>query len=142
MNFNTLVITTHQDSIRELLAAEIIDYKTLPSYADNQGYQILKFWKSHEQRLPVLSTIAKRILVIQASSSESERHFPAGGIIVNERRGRLSESSVESLIVLREEYLNEMWPQCNTSDPPEDHYNQQLQESISMTSIAELEDSI
>ncbi len=81
-------------------------------------------------------------MVIQASSSESERHFSAGGIIVNERRGRLSESSVESLIVLREAYLNEMWPKYNNSDPPEDHYNQQLQESISMTSITELEDSI
>jgi hypothetical protein len=125
--------------IRELLAAEIIDYKTLPIYADNQGHQIFKFWKFHERRLPVLSTIAKRILVIQASSSESEGHFSAGGMIVNERRGRLSENSVESLIVLREAYLNEMWPKCNTSDSPEDHSNQQLQESISMTSIADPE---
>jgi hypothetical protein len=63
----------------------------------------------------VLSIIAKRILVIQASSAESERHFSAGGVIVNEKRGRLSESSVESLIVLREAYLNKMWPKCNTS---------------------------
>jgi hypothetical protein len=74
----------------------------------NQTHQILKFWKVHDRRLPVLSTIAKRILVTQASSSESECHFSAGEIIVNERRSRLSESSVESLIVLREAYLNEM----------------------------------
>ncbi len=42
------------------------------------------------------------------------------------RMSGLNEDSVESLIVLREAYLNEMWPKCNTIDPPEDHYNQQL----------------
>ncbi|CAF2371449.1 unnamed protein product [Rotaria sp. Silwood2] len=76
---------------------------------------ILTFWKNNERRLPVLSIIAKRILVIQASSAELERHFSAGEVIVNEKRGCLSESSVESLIVLREAYVNKMWPKCNTS---------------------------
>ncbi len=57
-----------------------------------------------------MSIITKRILVIQASSAESERHFSAGGIIFNERRSYLSESSGEALVVLREAYLNKTWP--------------------------------
>ena len=50
------------------------------------------------------------ILVIQASSAESERHFSAGGMIVSERRNRLSAQSVESLVVLREAFINGQWP--------------------------------
>ncbi|CAF1541719.1 unnamed protein product, partial [Rotaria sordida] len=107
-NFRTQKRLTTHDSIQELLAAELIDYKTISAYAGDQRQQILTFWKHNERRLPVLSIIAKRILVIQASSAESERHFSAGGAIVNEKRGLLSESSVETLIVLREAYLNDM----------------------------------
>ncbi|CAF4514884.1 unnamed protein product [Rotaria sp. Silwood2] len=90
-------------------------YLILILYDGDQRHQILTFWKNNERRLPVLSIIAERILVIQASSAESERHFSAGGVIVNEKRGCLSESSVGSSIVLREAYVNKMWPKCNTS---------------------------
>jgi hypothetical protein len=58
-----------------------------------------------------------------------------------ERRSRLSDKSVESLVVLREAYLNEMWPKCNVNDSPESHQERQsqLQESVSMASIADSE---
>ncbi len=60
-------------------------------------------------------------------------------MIVNERRGRLNDNSVESLVVLREAYLNEMWPKCNIIASSDNHHNQpaQLQELVSMASIAE-----
>jgi len=74
-----------------------------------------------------LSIVAKRILVIQASSAELERHFSADEIIVNERRDRLTESSVKSLVVLREAYLNNMWPKCNSSGTLGNHHDQQQQ---------------
>jgi hypothetical protein len=77
------------------------------------------FWRTHATRFPYLSTIAKRILVIQASSAESERHFSAGGLIVAENRSRLSPQSVESLIVLREAYINGQWPETGMSTPGE-----------------------
>jgi hAT family C-terminal dimerisation region len=127
-----------------LVAAEILDYRTISIYNGDHRHDILTFWKYHEPRLPILSMIAKRILVIQASSSESERHFSTGGFIVNERRGRLSDQSVESLVVLREAYLNEMWPKCNLSNSPEDNQSEQpqLHESVSMASIADPENSI
>ncbi len=85
------------------------------------------FWKNNERRLPILSIISKRVLVIQASLAESKRHFSAGGTIVNEKGGRLSNSSVESLIVLREAYLNDMWPKCSNSSTSENHQKQQQQ---------------
>ncbi|CAF0973376.1 unnamed protein product [Didymodactylos carnosus] len=54
-------------------------------------------------------TAGPGLLRVQASSSESERHFSAGGAIVSETRSRLSPENVESLIVLRETYVNNMW---------------------------------
>ena len=71
---------------------------------------LLQFWRTHQAQLPLLSIIAKRILVIQGSSSESERHFSAGGMIVSEKRCRASSDTVESLIVLRECFINNQWP--------------------------------
>ena len=81
---------------------------------------------------------------LQASSAESERQFSSGGVIVNERRSRLSHKSVKSLVVLREAYLNEMWPKRSVNDSPENHQDQksQLQESVSIASIADSENLI
>ena len=53
--------------------------------------------------------------MIQASSAESERHFSAGGQIVAEKRSRLSPQSVESLVVLREAYINGQWPETDVA---------------------------
>ena len=61
----------------------------------------------------MLSIVAKRILVIQGSSSESERHFSSEGMIVSEKRSRASSDTVESLIVLRECFINNQWPDSN-----------------------------
>merc|ERR1712179_130449 len=45
----------------------------------------LDWWKQHEGVLPLLSSLAKRILAIPASSSKSERVFSTGGNIVTAR---------------------------------------------------------
>jgi hypothetical protein len=71
--------------------------------------------------LPLLSTIAKRILLIQGSSSESERHFSAGGMIVSKERSRASADTIESLIVLRECFINNQWPDSTVEVDKEKH---------------------
>ena len=60
----------------------------------------------YSARLSLLSTIYKRIFVIQASSAESRRHFFADGMIVSERRNLLSGQSDELLVILREAFIN------------------------------------
>ncbi|CAF3564092.1 unnamed protein product [Adineta steineri] len=103
-------------SIKDELFAELSHYSKL-SYSTtskNPSSLLLDFWRTNEQRLPLLSTIAKRILVIQGSSAESERHFSAGGAIVAENRNRASASTVESLVVLRECFINDQWPDSST----------------------------
>ena len=60
------------------------------------------WWKRHEGVLPLLASVAKRILAIPASSAKSERVFSTGGSIVTPKRNRLSPKNVESLIVIKE----------------------------------------
>jgi hypothetical protein len=70
---------------KDTLLLELADYNKF-SYvigSNNASPMLLEFWRTHQARLPLLSTIAKRILVMQGSSSESERHFSAGGMIVS-----------------------------------------------------------
>ena len=71
------------------------------SFPDKKA-NILFWWKQHEGVLPLLASLAKRILAIPASSSKSERVFSTGGNIVTAKRNRLSPKNVECLIVIKE----------------------------------------
>jgi hypothetical protein len=92
------------------------EYKVMSNVNGNGRPCPFEFWRVHAAKLPYLATIAKRILVIQASSAESERHFSSGGLIVAENRSRLSPQSVESLIVLREAFINNQWPETQATN--------------------------
>ena len=110
-------------NIKDELSAELAQYNKLSfsttSTSANPSLLLLDFWRTNEKRLPLLASIAKRILVKQGSSSESERHFSAGGVIVSEKRSRASASTVELLVVLRECYINGEWPDCSSEDDKE-----------------------
>ncbi|CAF2526776.1 unnamed protein product [Rotaria sp. Silwood2] len=80
------------------------------SYNLSQDNNPLLFWREQQQTLPILSNIAKSVFAIQASSEESERHFSTAGQIVTEERSQLDPECVESLVVLKEAYLNKIWP--------------------------------
>lgn len=69
----------------------------------------LDFWRKKKEEYPTLAAIARNVLVIQATSGESERHFSSAGRIVSESRSRLDADSVESLVVLREASINNLW---------------------------------
>ncbi|CAF4150360.1 unnamed protein product [Rotaria sp. Silwood2] len=70
----------------------------------------LSFWKVQKDTIGLLANIAKSLLVIPASSAESERHFSIAGQIVTEQRSLLDPDTVEALVVLKEVYINNMWP--------------------------------
>jgi len=67
-----------------------------PTWFDNPG----AFWKSKES-LPTLAsmaTLARMLLTIQATSSESERLFSKAGLIYSARRSRLSDNNFCNVI--------------------------------------------
>ena len=56
----------------------------------------LSRWSKSSCKLPLLCKLAKQILVIPASSAESERHFSTAGKIAKKDRAHLSSSAVEA----------------------------------------------
>jgi hypothetical protein len=63
---------------------------------------ILSWWKSHENVLPLLAKLAKKVLTIPASSAKSERVFSCGGNFVTPKRNKLGSQKVEELILMKE----------------------------------------
>ena len=82
----------------------IIEMDRYEGYTDpgKNMKSILEWWRQHEAVLPLLASLAKRILAIPASSSKSERVFSTGANIVTAKRNRLSPKNVECLIVIKE----------------------------------------
>ena len=63
---------------------------------------VLQWWRSHENVLPILSKLAKKVLTVPASSSKSERVFSCGGNFVTPKRNKLGAKKVEELILIKE----------------------------------------
>lgn len=72
-------------------------------------FNIIKFWSSDSMKgeFPMLSRVALGILSIPASSASSERVFSTAGRILEKRRNRLSDKSVDALLFLHSQYNNE-----------------------------------
>lgn len=74
--------------------AMVIDKKKLSSNP-------LNFWKENQDMFPVLSSLARQIHCIPASSSAVERCFSSAGFIINERRTSLHPDQLDNIIVVR-----------------------------------------
>jgi len=61
----------------------------------------LQWWKTNNVRYPVLAKMAKDYLAIPASSASSERAFSKAGLLITDRRGRLSSSSVTACCLVQ-----------------------------------------
>ena len=57
---------------------------------------VLQWWKQHENVLPLLARLARRVLVIPASSAKSERVFSSAGNAVTAKRNRTAPNKVQS----------------------------------------------
>lgn len=58
-------------------------------------------WSMGGQQYPKLAQLALKVLCIQATSVSSERVFPVAGNIDTLNRNRLSDQSVESIVLLK-----------------------------------------
>jgi hypothetical protein len=70
----------------------------------------LRFWKQHVKTFPLLSSVARRLHSIPASTASVERTFSGGGQVVTERRTNLSPSQVDNILfmhsILSNSYLS------------------------------------
>lgn len=77
----------------------------------NVDTDIHNFWKSQNEKFPLLSQLARRqTLCIPASSANSERVFNIASIIIEERRSCLNGEIVNSFIFLHDFYTNTTEP--------------------------------
>ncbi|CAF2470757.1 unnamed protein product [Rotaria sp. Silwood2] len=63
----------------------------------------LQFWSGEfaTSKFPLLKCLARKLFSIPATSSETERLFSYSGIILNNRRQRLSPDQVDNMLVIR-----------------------------------------
>ncbi|CAF4762223.1 unnamed protein product [Rotaria sp. Silwood2] len=106
-NQSTSFVDQHALTIELDRQIQIYDSMEINDDYDNNPFS---FWNEHKDDLWILARIAKSVLVIPASSAESERHFSSAGQIVTEIRSSLDPDHVEALVVLKEAYINKMWP--------------------------------
>ena len=67
----------------------------------SSAVSLLPFWQEHSRTYTILSTVARRVFAMSASSAQSERDFSAVGRTVTDARSQLSASKVESIEILR-----------------------------------------
>lgn len=65
---------------------------------------ILKYWLTNKDVFPWLSTLARSILSIPATSTPSERVFSTAGLILSAKRSRLSYNRVNKIIFVHDNY--------------------------------------
>ena len=68
----------------------------------SKGCKVLSWWNRHQNILPLLAKIARRVFAIPASSAKSERVFSSGGNVVTAKRNRLAPKKVEALVKIKE----------------------------------------
>ncbi|GKC96516.1 zinc finger BED domain-containing protein RICESLEEPER 2 [Tanacetum coccineum] len=65
-------------------------------------FDVLGFWKAKESMFPILSRMAHDILSVQATSVDSESVFSTSGRVLSIRRTRLTPSSLEMCMCLKD----------------------------------------
>ena len=86
----------------DLIINELESYLLEPRAQENQN--ILIWWKEREKIFPKLSTMARDLLCIQASSVSIERQFSKAALVLTKKRNRLNPKPLKSLLCLHSFY--------------------------------------
>lgn len=70
---------------------------------------ILEWWRVHETNFPLLASMAKDFLCIQATSVSVERFFSKASLVLRKHRNRLNNESARSLLCMNS------WLSCSLS---------------------------
>ncbi|KAL2088169.1 hypothetical protein ACEWY4_016997 [Coilia grayii] len=83
----------------ELNEDEVSAYIQLKS-PKGDSFDVLLWWKEHQEDFPNLAIIARGVLSIPASSAASERDFSSAGFVIQERRTQLKPGTVDDILFL------------------------------------------
>ncbi|KAK3193444.1 hypothetical protein Dsin_024754 [Dipteronia sinensis] len=101
-NQQVLLLLLHD--LLHLLGAELNRFLEAQFDADEntENFDLLLWWKTYSYGYPVLSHLARDILVIPVSTVFSEQAFSTSGRIIEPRRNCLTPEMVEVLICVRD----------------------------------------
>ena len=98
--------------VEERVLAEIwkYDFEVAPGCASPGEFDPLQWWGEREDRFPLLSCVAKLLMVIPPSSAECERHFSAFNArhIITCQRNSMFPETVQALSIVLEGYKNKL----------------------------------
>lgn len=82
-------------------ADELDKYLKMPIDDKFKVANPLVFWQNHQDKLPYLAKLARRIYSIPATSAGVERQFSSAGFLINERRSSLNPETIEDVLFVR-----------------------------------------
>ncbi|KAK3136097.1 hypothetical protein QOZ80_5BG0428050 [Eleusine coracana subsp. coracana] len=85
-----------------VVPSEVETYLAKAPIPRGENFNIIAWWKSNSLEFPVLSRIARDILVVPASTVASESAFSTGGRVISDFRSHLKPETVEALICLQD----------------------------------------
>ncbi|CAG5047078.1 unnamed protein product [Parnassius apollo] len=71
---------------------------------DINNEDLLSFWNEKKKQFPWLSTFARALLCVPATSTPSERVFSVAGMVLSAKRSRLSPQRVNKIIFIHDNY--------------------------------------
>ena len=78
------------------------DYRSYLSPNEVKNIDIMKWWKSHEFTFPMLSKMARDLLIPPMSTVASESSFSIDANIIGDKRTTLTTEMLETLICLKD----------------------------------------
>ncbi|XP_066363588.1 zinc finger BED domain-containing protein RICESLEEPER 2-like [Miscanthus floridulus] len=88
-----------QSSVTESSKSELLIYLDEPNEPiDNKHFNLLRYWNVNCHRFPVVSSLAKRFLVVPVSSVSSECTFSNAGRVLDDYRSSLKPATVHALV--------------------------------------------
>lgn len=95
------------DEYEEYDSEELNRYLSMHLDLDNIKSNPLIFWKETRYNFPLLSSLARQLHSIPATTAAVERVFSGGGLVVNERRTNLGPSQLDNILFLRSVLLKD-----------------------------------
>jgi hypothetical protein len=86
---------------------ELNRYLSMRLDFDKINHNPLSFWREQVNMFPTLSSLARRLHSIPATTASVERTFSGGGQVVTERRTNLSPSQVDNVLFIRSMLSND-----------------------------------
>lgn len=94
---------TDESTFEEKLRIEMENYNVIRIEA-KKDFDILMWWKNHQNIFPIISKVARTLLAIPCCSSKPESDFSVAGYLKSSRRYNLAPDILDDMLVVKSNY--------------------------------------